>query len=367
MRQRGLRNLKAIALDFSPTLNVLTGDNGQGKTSFLEALALAATSRSFRAEQSRDILQHGSITGYAEIALTEAGMLRQQRIEIAIGRKITSADGKRIVRTADYAVLTPLVVFHPADLNLVAGAAALRRTLLARVSLYTDPVSFESHKAYLRALRERQKLLSDHGPGASGLDAFEQVAAEHGALVARSNAKAAQEIISALVPILSRLAPAGVAFTVRHVANGSTSSAEFRQQLEMHRRTDQFRGRAQHGPHRDDLQIDINGADARRHASQGQQRLLALALKLAELNCIRSARNVHPVLLLDDVLSELDALRVGALYHWLDEIESQVFITTTHWQVADTLGETRIPPRHFRVHDGVAEQTSIHTSLKLSS
>jgi DNA replication and repair protein RecF len=358
LRQRGLRNLKPSSLQFSPHLNILSGDNGQGKTSCLEALALAATSRSFRAEQARDIIQHGSTAALAEITVSEAGMLRQQRIDLATGRKVTSADGKRVIRTADYAVMTPLVVFHPADLNLVAGAAALRRTLLARLSLYLDPLSFESHKAYVRALRERQKLLSERGAMAAGLDAFEQVAADHGAVVTRANALAAQQLLIAIGPILSRLAPGNVEFTVRHVASGTTNTDEFREQLAAHRRLDHFRGRALYGPQRDDLNIAINSADARRHASQGQQRLLALALKLAELECIRAARAVHPVLLLDDVLSELDALRVGALHHWLDDIESQVFITTTRWQPTEAVLASRISPRHFHLHDGVAEQAA---------
>jgi DNA replication and repair protein RecF len=356
LRQRGVRNLLPAELDFSPQLNILWGDNGQGKTSLLEALVLATTSRSFRTALPRDLLQHGADLATAEVTVEEAGLLRHQRVELGRAHKIASVDGKRIARTADFAVMTPVVVFHPGDLNLVGGPAVLRRTLLSRVSLYLEPWSFESQKAYHHALRERQRLLLDRGVVAVGLEAFEEVAAEHGAAVTAANARAAQRIIEALASILTELAPRQLRVEAAHIASGSTDPAEFSRQLKDHRQRDLLRGRALYGPQRDDLRLSLDAADARRHASQGQQRLLALALKLAELSSIRSVRHVHPILLLDDVSSELDPERTTALLDWLRACPSQVFMTTTRWENPERHLNPNIMPRRFLVRGGMAEQ-----------
>jgi DNA replication and repair protein RecF len=356
LRQQGIRNLLPAELQFSPQLNILWGDNGQGKTSLLEALVIATTSRSFRTDQARDLIQHGSMFASVDAEVIEAGFTRHQRVEVATGRKFTIVDDKRVARTADFAVLTPIVVFHPADLELVSGPAALRRTMLTRISLYLEPFRFESHKAYHQALRGRQRLLLDRGPLAAGLDAFEQVASDHGAVVTAAYQHAAQQLIEALSPIISSLAPTRLAVEVRHLSSGTTDVDEFRRQLKHHRQRDHLRGRALFGPQRDDLQLLLDGSDARRHASQGQQRLLALALKLAELSSIRSVRRVHPVLLLDDVSSELDPDRTIALFDWLRGSESQVFMTTTRWGAADRQLNTTPAPKFFHLQGGVAEQ-----------
>lgn len=356
LAQSNVRNLVSEQVHFSPTFNVLVGNNGHGKTSLLEALVLAATGRSFRTDQARDLIRHGATTASAVIDVIDSSVQRRQRVDVAKGRKQTSVDDVRIARIQDFAVLTPVVVFHPADLELIAGPAALRRTLMARVSLYAEPFHFDSYKAYLLALRERQRLLMDHGVAAPGLDAFEQVAARHGTIVAGCNARAAEQLAAALEPILTQLAPLSLQALVRHSGSGSIDSAEFSGQLRQYRARDQIRGRPSYGPQRDDLQVLIAGADARRHASQGQQRLLALALKLAELASIRTARNVHPILLLDDVASELDTDRTSTLLEWLSHCESQVFVTTARSEPI----ESRISPHtkrlFLRLGDGVAER-----------
>lgn len=356
LAQSNVRNLVSEQVHFSPAFNVLVGNNGHGKTSLLEALVLAATGRSFRTDQTRDLIRHGATSAAAVINVTDSAIERRQRVDVAKGRKQTTVDEVRIARIQDFAVLTPVVVFHPADLELIAGPAALRRTLMARVSLYAEPFHFDSHKAYLLALRERQRLLTDHGINASGLDAFEQVAARHGTIVAGCNARAAERLGAALDQILAQLAPKTLQASVRHLSSGSFDVAVFGDQLRSLRARDQIRGRPTYGPQRDDLQILIAGTDARRHASQGQQRLLALALKLAELATIRDARSVHPILLLDDVASELDPDRTSTLLDWLDHCESQVFVTTARSGPIENRMRPDAEHVFLRLGDGVAER-----------
>lgn len=356
LAQNSVRNLVSDQIHFSPKLNLLVGNNGQGKTSVLEALALAATGRSFRTDQAREVIRHGAASASSVIDVIDSSTLRRQRVDVIGGRKQILVDNARAARIQDFAVLTPIVVFHPADLELISGPAALRRTLLARVSLYVEPYHFDSHRSYTLALRERQRLLTDRGPSAPGLDAFEQVAAKHGAVVSGCNARAAEHITVALEQILDQIAPNSLNVSVRHAANGSTDPAEFDVRLKETRSRDQHRGRPTYGPQRDDLQIFVDAADARRHASQGQQRLLALALKLAELATIRTARQVHPVLLLDDVASELDPDRTSILLNWLCSCESQVFITTARWEPLEVLIHPDSDHAFLRLRGGVAER-----------
>jgi DNA replication and repair protein RecF len=355
---RQIRNLEPATLTFSAGLNVLTGDNGQGKTSVLEAIVVGLTSRSFRTEQTKDVIAHGSPDALVDLAISESGLTRDQRVVFAQSRKNTLIDGKRVAKIADFASRTPVVVFHPADLELVSGPAALRRTLLDRVAFYLLPMSLESRRSYQLALRERQRLLAERGARADGLDAFEAVASEHGAIVSAAHAEAAEKLLSALGPIAERLAPEGLVFEGRYLPGGIPDRESFARALRESRNVDLFRGRAGFGPQRDELGLFLGTRDARKHASQGQQRLLALALKLAEFESIRAARLQYPVLLLDDVASELDPHRTSAVIDWVSRIESQVFVTTTRWTDANEGLFPGLPRRKFWLHDGVAELES---------
>jgi DNA replication and repair protein RecF len=345
-------------LEFSAGLNILTGDNGQGKTSVLEALVIGMTSRSFRTEQSKDVIAYGTDEAAVLLDIDDSGLSRTQRVVLGRSRKSLQICDKRVAKVADFALQTPVVVFHPSDLELVSGPAALRRTLLDRVSLYLVPASFESRKAYQQALRERQKLLNESGVHAKGLEVYEQLASEQGALVAAAHAEAASRLLLAVQPIADTLTSEHVRFRAHYEALGTTDPTAFRQALVERRVRDLAMGRPSYGPQRDDLRLYLDEAEARKHASQGQQRLFALALKLAELSSIRDCRGKDPVLLLDDVASELDPHRTGAVLEWISRIRSQVFVTTTRWTPSNEALFPDLPRRKFWVRDGVAEQES---------
>jgi DNA replication and repair protein RecF len=142
----------------------------------------------------------------------------------------------------------------------------------------------------------------------------------------------------ALAPAFARMAAGDLVLNVEYVPGGSADSSEAETRLVENRRSDLRRKSARFGPHRDDVAFQLDGRTARRHASQGQQRILTLALKSAELECVRQARGAHPVLLLDDVSSELDPTRIGAVYSFLRDTPSQVFVTTTRPELFVTPG-----------------------------
>jgi DNA replication and repair protein RecF len=326
---RAFRNIDELVLEPSPRLNVIAGDNGQGKTSLIEALYAVATSKSFRTEKLRELVQQGAPAASVTARVREAGLSREQRFVLGPEGVALALDGKRPARRAAFAVKTPVVVFHPGDLALASGSAQVRRTLLDRVALFLLPASADHRQRYQRALRERQKALEERGVQAVDLDAFEAVIAREGAALSRARSAAAERLLAALLPAFQRMAPPAVVLEASHVPGGSTDPHEFARELAIRRAQDLRRRAASYGPHKDELLLVLDGRSARQHASQGQQRILALAMKIAELECVRDARGAHPVLLLDDVSSELDPGRTGAVYDLVSREPSQVFVTTT--------------------------------------
>jgi DNA replication and repair protein RecF len=326
---RGLRNLTALELEPAPRLNVIVGDNGQGKTSVLEGLYLVATTKSFRAERLATLIQAGTEQASVVARVTEDGLGREQRTVLGPRSRIVRLDGKAPKSLGGYATRTPVVVFSPADLELVSGGASGRRRLLDRVGLFVDAPGADARLRYEHAMRSRQRVLDERGPHARELDAFEEVMAADGARFALARARAAEGIGERLGATFARIAAPELGIRVGYVPGGLTDASLFKAKLAEQRPADARRGAANFGPHRDELELELDGRPARSHASQGQQRLLTLALKLTELDCIREARGAHPVLLLDDVSSELDPERTLAVHELLMTTQSQVFVTTT--------------------------------------
>lgn len=326
---RHVRNIEALELTPSPRLNVIVGDNGHGKTSVLEAIYLVATTKSFRAEKLATLIKEGTEGAAVTARIDEGGAGREQRFVLGERSRVARLDGKPPSTLAAYAARTPVVAFAPADLELVSGGASGRRRLLERVALFVDSPGAEARLRYERAMRSRQRVLTERGPAARDLDAFEAVIAAEGARHALARERAADRVVAELARSFARLAAQGTPVVSRYAPGGTVDAAEFLRKLERSRDLDARRGSASFGPHRDELELTLLGRPARTHASQGQQRLLALALKLAELECIRDARGADPLLLLDDVSSELDPARTQAVYDLVLANRGQVFVTTT--------------------------------------
>jgi DNA replication and repair protein RecF len=329
VKVEGFRNIAVLDFEPSPGINVVTGDNGQGKTSLLEALYFVATTRSFRTEKPRELIRDGSELLVVRARIVESGIAREQRVALGARTRSVQTDGKKPETLAGYATRTPVVVFHPGDLTILTGGAGERRTLLDRVALFMDPASADHRLRYSRAARARKTALEERGPAAIDLPALEQLMARHGSELSRARLAAADRLVDARGPIVQSIAAPDVVVTARFATGGSLDEAELLTELGRRREQDLRQRTAGFGPQRDDFDVRLNGRSVRRHASQGQQRILTLALKAAELACVRDARGAEPVLLLDDVSSELDPARTGAVFEFLHETKSQVFVTTT--------------------------------------
>jgi DNA replication and repair protein RecF len=336
LQVRGLRNLASVDLLPCPRFNVVWGDNGQGKTNLLEAIYVLATSRSFRTARLAEIVMHGGDIASVRAQVREGDLVREQSVGVGAGTRSVRVDGKRPPTLAAYAVRTPVVVFHPGVVALSMGGGGERRRLLDRVALYLDPSSLEAVESYTRALRERQRALQVRGTKARDLEDWEELVVRHGLVVLRSRRCAADLLSTAAAAAFTRIAPPGRRLLAVYSATAPDDAAAYRAALGASRERDLRRGSASVGPHRDDLTLTLDAHPARTVASQGQHRAIVLSLKLAEIEVVSAARGVRPILLLDDVSSELDRERAGALFALLQEERGQVFITTTRPELIDT-------------------------------
>lgn len=333
---RGMRNLASVDIEPGPRFNVLSGDNGQGKTNLLEAIYVLSTSRSFRASRPGDLVAHGGDIASVRGRISESTEAREQSVGVRVGARLVRVDGKRPKTLAEYAVRTPVVLFHPGALSLSMGAGAERRRLLDRVALYLSVASLADSEAYTRAMRERQRALETRGVGARDLGEWEALVVRHGLALSEARALAAERLRDASVAVFSRIGADGALLNVAYARSAPSEASSFAAELERRRAADLRRGAATLGPHRDDLLLELGGHPVRGIASQGQHRAVVLALALAEIETIGGARDVRPILLLDDVSSELDRDRTAALFRFVGEQNGQVFLTTTRPELIDT-------------------------------
>jgi DNA replication and repair protein RecF len=350
---RGFRNLVHVDVELGDHLNVVAGENGQGKTNLLEAMYVVATSRSFRTSRLADLLGTGEEATSLRASVSEADEERAQSVGLRRGVRAVRVDGKRPETLAAYAVRTPTVVFHPGALALSTGGGAERRKLLDRVALYLEPASLATAESYARALRARQRVLDVRGDSAPDLDAWEALTVQHGLALVAARTLAANRLIPAAARAFERIGPPGASLGVRYDPGAPLDAAAFSAKLAKDRARDRARRSASVGPHRDDLAMELAGKPVRGIASQGQHRAVVLALQLAEIDVIAEARDVAPILLLDDVSSELDRARTSALLRAIHEERGQVLLTTTRPELIERHGDSRGDARRdFLVVEG---------------
>ena len=332
----GFRNHTSLTFAPEPGLNVVVGRNGQGKTSLLEALHVLLTGRSFRTAKLADCLGWDA-GGRATVsgALAAGSQVREVRLELH------AREGGIEVR----GTLCPwagAVSFAASDLALLTGGPHLRRAYVDTAAAKLVPVHAEACRRYRLALQQRTRLLADLAgrPDAGRLLApwDEQLASLGSEIVHRRLevlawlADAAREVLGALAPPVTGVT-LGYEPSVTPGAEREATRSALRLALAAARAGDLRRGLTAVGPHRDDVAVRLGRADARSAASRGEQRLLALALRLAVAVVVRRRQGDQPVLLLDDVLSELDRDTAGRVLAWLDG-QGQVVYTATDAQPA---------------------------------
>ena len=359
------RNYRRLDVSFAPGLNVLSGPNGAGKTNILEAVAYLALGRSPRTPRDSELVGYGGEV--FEIALDyglrELGGASTPQPSLSVryravqGRAVR-IDDRPVAPSALYGRFLA-VFFCPDDLWLLKGGPSARRSLLDRLLVQGYPVYADALMRYREALQQRNATLKEvrrRRAGRAMLAIWEPQLVQYGGEIARRRAETAlslqtlaaeayRDLAGAHEPLECRYAP-GLG-TEEPLAEASRWEAALEAALEGHREQDIAMGLTSIGPHRDDLQVLIDGKGARAGASQGQQRSAVLALKFAERSHLFARTGRLPVFLVDDVLSELDPWRRGALEERLAG-EGQVFLTT-----ADDSEVPAVPAsRHFAVRGG---------------
>jgi len=333
------RNVALASLAFDGRLQFLVGANGQGKTSLLEAAGFLTALRSFRTADARAVIAHGQ----AEAAVACA--LEHERfgdtavtIKLGAGGKEVHCDQERITRLADYVGRFPTVAFSSQDQLLVLGMPSLRRRWLDLMLAATDPEYLIALQTYHRALAERNSLLKTGRSGAAAcagttvaaeLAAFETQLVPAGVRLIARRAEGVGALAALLRTAYSRIAPAAETAGIAYAPDfDRADESAFAALLAENRGRDELLRTTQRGPHRDDFEFHIDGQPAREVASEGQQRCLVLALRLAQVALSQERTGVRPVLLADDVLGELDPERRHRFWAALDP-ELQVIATGT--------------------------------------
>lgn len=364
------RNYSAMTVALGPSLNVIAGNNAQGKTNLLEAAATLALTRSPRASTSADLVMWGTDGCAVEGAVTRPGgdctlSLRLERShESDRFTRSTSVDGKPRPARALLGVC-PVVMFWPDDLQLVKAGPDARRRLLDVLLAQLEPRIAAHMSRYRRVLEQRNALL--HRMRADGrlgpeLDGFTQALAHHGSRLVVARARLLRDLAPRAAGALQELSEGSEDLTLEYVAShGAVGGDEDQVEADLisalHARAGEelARGITVAGPHRDDVSI-ILGGRAARTASQGQQRSIVLAIKLAEMRHVTHCTGASPVVMLDDVLSELDQNRRSQLLGLLTASGgAQVLVTTT--EPLDNLDDAAAT-RYFTVVGGTVTEDS---------
>jgi DNA replication and repair protein RecF len=331
------RNIERLELAPGPRFNVVAGRNGSGKTNLVEAIYLLGALRSFRTTTSRDLVRYGADEAIvrARFGGAAAGLGCELRITEA-GRRVR-VDGKAPRADGGHFRALPMVLFHPGHMELVQGGPEARRRFVDRALYQADRAYPAEHRSYLRALASRNRLLKAAAPDAGALAAFEAQLVLHGARIVAARERFVAELaplFAAAVEEVGGEAGAGIAY-----APSARDEGELAARIAAARPLDLARGFTTVGPHADEIELALKGRSARRFASQGQQRTAVLAAKIAETRALAAATGRTPLLLLDDVSSELDDDRNARLFAFLDGVGGQVIITTTHPKHVVVAGE----------------------------
>lgn len=332
------RNFEEVALQFSPTRTVLVGANGQGKTNLLEALYVVAGLRPLRPVPRVELIRHGAKRAKVSVSITSehSGLTHELEVELFKTTRQLRKDHKR-TDTSSFLGNFVAVAFTPDDLQLTKGSPELRRRFLDRAILNAQPSHLETALRYAQALKSRNRLLAKDAPDAL-IASYDEILVREGARLTAARLQYVRTLEPVLIRTFARIAEPAPSLAVAYASSipdamstPETAALEAklaslfleRRGYDRHRRTTSV------GPHRDDLELVLEEKPAKLRASQGQHRALVLALKLAEIHLVTERLGEPPVLLLDDISSELDQDRSRQLFEAVEALRGQVVLSTT--------------------------------------
>ena len=323
------RNYESLSVEFDASVNILYGDNAQGKTNVLEAIYLCGTTKSHKGSKEKEMIRLSSEESHIRMQIEKAGI--PHRIDMHLRKnkaKGVAIDGIPIKRSSELMGLLHIVFFSPEDLSMIKNGPGERRRFIDLELCQLDPTYLYHLSNYNRAVNQRNNLLKQIGFNKSLKDTMEiwdSQLVEHGSVIIDTRKRFMDELNELLPKIHAKLSGGKEELYVRYEPN--VTKQEFGQKLALNLDRDLALKVTGNGPHRDDISFYVGDKNLKSFGSQGQQRTAALSLKLAEIELVRSKIKESPVLLLDDVLSELDRNRQSYLLESITDL--QTIITCT--------------------------------------
>lgn len=329
LRLNNFRNYEELEITFSDGVNILFGDNAQGKTNILEAVFMAATTKSVRGSKDKDIIRFGQEEAHISAVTERDGMTHKVDVHLRKGRaKGLAVDGIPIRRSADLLGLLHTVSFSPEDLSMMNNGPEERRRFYDLELCQLDKIYCSNLTDYNKALTQRNDLLkqiADNSSLKDTLEVWDDQLVKFGSYIIRARKRFTEQLQPIVRAKHESLTDGAEVLRLAYVPN--CSEEDFREALKRNLERDLIVKYTSSGPHRDDLSLFINENDVRLFGSQGQKRTTALALKLSEIELIRGVIRETPVLLLDDVLSELDRNRQSRLLSEMEDVQTIVTCT----------------------------------------
>ncbi len=329
LQLKNYRNYEEVSVDFDPGVNILYGDNANGKTNLIEAIYMIATSKSHRLSKDSEIIRLGEMDGYIHLSFVKDGIDESIDIHLrAKGKKAIAINKMGIKKLNELFGMLHVIMFSPEDLGLIKNGPKERRRFIDLELSQLNPLYMYYLSHYHKVLKQRNKLLKDRRNKVELMDlidVFDLQLVENGSRIIQMR----DEFIGSLNPFYreKHYHISGGKEDVRLVYEKNVTTDDYYNKLKNRVERDLILKTTSVGPHRDDLKFVMNDIDLRKFGSQGQQRTAALSLKLSEIDLVKNQIDDTPILLLDDVLSELDHNRQQFLTSHLEDI--QTFITCT--------------------------------------
>ena len=353
LRLRDFRNYPRLDAEFAPGFHLLVGDNAQGKTNVLEAIYLLATLRSFRGAASQQMVRHEQ-KGYFVGATVQSHAANEIRMYWSSHERQLSLNKQPVKRLTEYLGTLRTVVFCTEDLQIIKGSGRNRRRFMDLLLTQTYPSYLPTLQRYARALRSRNVLLKRSLQDAAALEGFTAELVKSGKELMRLRSEWGPKFAPIAAEAYRRVAQGTEELTLSYEAS---VGGDFEVALARTRDRERAARMTLVGPHRDDLQLLIDGRSAAEFGSEGQKRTVAIALKMAQAEYVTNVHGFAPVLLIDDIMGELDVHRRSGLIPLLERThraQGQVFMTATEENWPAELGRSLT---RWEVHSGMLKKS----------
>lgn len=333
-----------------PAINLITGDNGAGKTSLLEALHLVAHGRSFRARVGDGLIRRGQ--PHLELVLSWQRQGRQHQAGLRHSGREWQArlDREDVVALSELCAALAVISYEPGSQSLISGGAELRRRFLDWALFHVEPDFLGQWRRYARALRQRNQLLKEQAATVDLLASWESEMASAGERLCALRRAGMEQLNPRIAKLAASFLPELGAPSTSFLPGWNQGRWSLAEALEQTRHRDLHLGYSSLGPHRADWRIEFPGLDSRAMLSRGQTKLLALCCVLAQAQLLTATLGEPPILCLDDLASELDGSHLARVVAHLADTGAQIFITGTRWPQPECW--QNLDPARFHVEHG---------------